>query len=98
LQIEEGSNVFAVARKIRGRFDVAILFSSSSRSSIEVWLAGIPRRVGFSKAWRDLFVNQFVRHGPGSLPRQENEFLRIAERIGADLAEELPSLSDPKTP
>jgi hypothetical protein len=39
-----------------------------------------------------------VRHGPGSLPRQENESLRIAERIGADLAEELPSLSDPKTP
>jgi ADP-heptose:LPS heptosyltransferase len=90
--------VFAVARKIRGRFDVAILFSSSSRSGIEVWLAGIPRRVGFSKPWRDLFVNQFVREGPGSLPRQENESLRIAERIGADLAEELPSLSDPKTP
>ena len=98
LQIEDGSSVFAVARKIRGRFDVAILFSSSSRSGIEVWLAGIPRRVGFSKPWRDLFVNQFVRHGPGSLPRQENESLRIAERIGADLAEELPSLSDPNTP
>ena len=47
LQIEDGSSVFAVARKIRDRFDVAILFTSSSRSGIEIWLAGIPRRVGF---------------------------------------------------
>ena len=96
LQIEDGSSVFAVARKIRGRFDAAILFPSSSRSCIEVWLAGIPRRVGFSKPWRDLFVNQFVRNRPGSLPCQKNEPLRIAECIGADLTEELPLLADPK--
>ena len=92
LQIEDGSSVFAVARKIRGRFDVAILFPSFLRPGIEIWLAGIPRRVGFSKPWRDLFVNQFVRQRSGSLPYQENGPLRIAERIGADLAEELPSL------
>ena len=96
LQIEDGSSVFAVARKIRGRFDAAILFPSSSRSCIEVWLVGIPRRVGFSKPWRDLFVNQFVRNRPGSLPSQKNEPLQIAERIGADLTEELPLLADPK--
>jgi heptosyltransferase-2 len=89
LQIEDGSSVFAVARKIRGRFDVAILFPSFLRPGIEIWLAGIPRRVGFSKPWRDLFVNQFVRQRSGSLWHQENGPLRIAERIGADLAEEL---------
>jgi heptosyltransferase II len=50
LQIEDGSSVFAVARKIRGRFDVAILFPSFLRPGIEIWLAGIPRRVGFSTA------------------------------------------------
>jgi lauroyl/myristoyl acyltransferase len=92
LQIEYGSSVFAVAHKIRGRFDVAILFPSSSRSGIEIWLAGIPRRVGFSKPWRDLFVNQSVPQRSGSLAHQENGPLRIAERIGADLTEELPSL------
>jgi heptosyltransferase-2 len=92
LPIELGSSVFAVARLIRGRFDVAILFPSSLRSGIEIWLAGIPRRVGFSKPWRDLFVNQLVRHPSESLSPQENDPLRIAERIGADLAEKLPSL------
>jgi ADP-heptose:LPS heptosyltransferase len=98
LQIEDGSSVFAVARKIRGRFDVAILFPSLLRPGIEIWLAGIPRRVGFSKPWRDLFVNQFVRQGSGPLTHLENGPLRIAERIGADLAEELPSLFGSNTP
>ncbi len=98
LQIEDGSSVFAVARKIRGRFDVAILFPSFLRPGVEIWLAGIPRRVGFSKPWRDLFINQFVRQRSGSLRYQENGPLRVAERIGADLAEELPSLSGSNTP
>ena len=98
LQVEDESSVFAVARKIRGRFDVAILFSSSLRPGIEIWLAGIPRRVAFSKPWRDLFINQFVRQRSGSLSHRENEPLRIAERIGADLAENLPSLFGSNTP
>jgi heptosyltransferase-2 len=98
LQINLKSSVFAVARKIRGQFDVAILFPTSVRSGIEIWLAGIPRRVGLSKPWRDFFVNQFVRERPGSLSLQENGPLRIAERIGADLAEELPSMFASNTP
>jgi heptosyltransferase-2 len=92
LQIEHGNSVFAVANKIRGRFDVAILFPGLLRSGIEIWLAGIPRRVGFPKPWRDLFLNQFVRQRTGLRSPHENDPLRIAERIGADLAEKLPSL------
>ena len=82
--------MFVVARKIRDRFDVAILFPNFLRPGIEIWLAWIPRRVGFSRPWGDLFVNQFVRQRSGSLPHRENGPLRIAERIGADLAEKLP--------
>ena len=51
--IDPGDSVFRVASKIRGRFEVAILFPNSIRSAIEVWLAGIPRRVGYSRPWRD---------------------------------------------
>jgi heptosyltransferase II len=92
LQIEHGNSVFAVANKIRGRFEVAILFPGLLRSGIEIWLAGIPRRVGFPKPWRDFFLNQFVRQRTGLRSPHENDPLRIAERIGADLAEKLPSL------
>jgi hypothetical protein len=63
------------------------------RSGIEIWLAGIPRRVGFPKPWRDFFLNQFVRQRAGGMGSpHKNDPLRIAERIGADLAEILPSL------
>ncbi len=95
LQIEDGNSVFTVAGKIRGRFDVAILFANSSRSGLEIWLAGIPRRVGLPKPWFNFFLNQFVRERSGG--HQENGPLRIAERIGADLAEKLPSLDGVKS-
>ena len=90
LQIEDGSSVFAVARKIRGRFDVAILFPNSLRPGIEIWLAGIPRRVGFYKPWRDLFVNQLVRqlrHMYGLGPRHAADVAVLeADQLDARLA------------
>ena len=42
ITIEPGDSVFRVASKIRGDFDVGILFPNSVRSAIETWLAGIP--------------------------------------------------------
>jgi ADP-heptose:LPS heptosyltransferase len=95
LQIEDGSSVFAVARKIRGRFDVAILFPSFLRPGIEIWLAGIPRRVGFSKPWRDLFVNQFVRQRSGSLPAGK---MGLSESLNAWRGLEVTSLFGSGTP
>lgn len=55
ITIEPGDSVFRVASKIQRNFDVAILFPNSVRSAIEPWLAGIPRRVGCSRPWRDFF-------------------------------------------
>jgi len=54
-------SVFAVAKKLRGRFDVAVLLPNSLRSALEIWLAGIPRRVGFQGHHRERFLNQIVR-------------------------------------
>jgi len=43
------------ARELRrGAFDAAIIFPSSWRSALPIWLAGIPRRIGFrghARAW-----------------------------------------------
>ncbi len=54
-------SVFAVAAKLRGRFEVAVLFPNSLRSALEVWLAGIPRRVGFHGHHREKLLDQTVR-------------------------------------
>ena len=92
---EPGESVWSVSRKLRNRFDVAILFPNSPRSGLEVWLAGIPRRVGYARPWRDWFLNQFIPDPTKTTQteHQSRHYLRIAERIGADMDEALPEVS-----
>jgi heptosyltransferase II len=89
--IDPGDSVFRVASKIRARFEAAILFPNSIRSAIEVWLAGIPRRVGYARPWRKIFLNQIIPDAPFPAPlvHQTGHYLRMAERIGANLDEAL---------
>jgi heptosyltransferase II len=96
ITIDQGDSVFRVAAKIRGKFDVAILFPNSVRSAIEPWLAGIPRRVGYSRPWRDFFLNQFIPDPPFPAPlqHQAGHYLRIMDRIGANLHEVLEQVND----
>jgi heptosyltransferase II len=91
ITIDPGDSVFKVASKLRDGFDVAILFPNSVRAAIEMWLAGIPRRVGYSRPWRNFFVNQFIpdRPFPTPLEHQTSHYLRIMDCIGANLSESL---------
>jgi len=76
-----------------GPFDVAVLFPNSLRSALEVWLAGIPQRVGYRGHWRHWLVDQIVREprAPGPPEHHARRFLRIAEDCGADITRaELP--------
>src|ERR1700730_4084279 len=94
ITIDPGDSVFRIATKIRGRFEVAILFPNSVRSALEIWLAGIPRRVGYARPWRNFFLNQFIPEPsfPAPLQHQSDHYLRIMDRIGANLDEALPDL------
>ncbi|HEY0793967.1 MAG TPA: lipopolysaccharide heptosyltransferase II [Chthoniobacterales bacterium] len=88
LPIEKREGVWAVARKLRGRgFDAAVLLPNSPRSGLEVWLAGIPRRVGYARPWRTWCLNQIIPEPakPGPVRHQSEHYLRIADRIGANL-------------
>lgn len=91
IAIRAEDSVFSVAANLRERFDVAILLPNSPRVAIEAWLAGIPRRVGYSRPWRDWFINQIISEPKqlGPLRHQSNHYLRIAHQIGADLQEPL---------
>jgi heptosyltransferase-2 len=68
------------------RFEVGIIFPNSLRTAIEIWLAGIPRRVGYRGHWRSALLNQIVRESrkPGPPQHQSLRFLRIAEDCGTD--------------
>src|SRR5690606_35515274 len=54
IAIPKAGGLVATAWRLRRAgvpFDAAILFPNSLRSALEVWLAGIPRRVGFRGHW-----------------------------------------------
>jgi heptosyltransferase-2 len=56
-----GENVFAVAKKLRAeKFDLALVLPNSPRSAIEVFLAGIPKRIGYARQWRNFSLTQAV--------------------------------------
>ena len=95
IPIEQNEGVFSVANKLRGKFDVSILFPNSPRSGLEAWLAKIPRRVGYRRPWRNFFVNQFIPEPapPQPVTHHAKTYLRIAERIGADISEPLPPVA-----
>ena len=95
IAIEPGENAWRVAQKIRDRFEVAILFPNSPRSGLEIWLAGIPRRVGYRRAWRNFFLNQFIPAPKDSGPISHHHaqiYLQVAKQIGADMEEALPAI------
>ena len=79
-------SIFSVAKKLRGRFDAAVLFTNSFRSALEVRLAGIPRRVGFEGHHRKVLLNQIVPPPRKKLRQPEHHadrYWRIAAHCGA---------------
>jgi lipopolysaccharide heptosyltransferase II len=70
-------------------FDVAILFPNSFRAALEVWLARVPRRVGFRGHRRSWLLNQIVpeREKPGPIEHQSARYMRIAHAVGAKIVD-----------
>jgi lipopolysaccharide heptosyltransferase II len=86
----ESRPLFSVVKQIRRQaaFDVAILLPNSLRAALEVWFAGIPRRVGFPGHNRRWLLNQIVaeeeRRGP--IQHQVYRYLRMARELGGPQA------------
>ena len=89
LPLESGS-LFGAVSLIRRQapFDVAILFPNSLRAALEVWLAGIRRRVGYSGHQRRWLLNQIIAEEPrlGPTRHQVYRYLRIARELGGPAA------------
>lgn len=82
-------NVLKLSRILRERnFDTAVLFPNSFRSALVAWLAGVPRRVGFSREGRGIFLNDKLhpqREGGKFVPvSQVDYYNEIAERVGCE--------------
>jgi lipopolysaccharide heptosyltransferase II len=79
-------SLFSAVKLIRHQplFDVAILFPNSLRVALEVWLAGIPRRVGYRGHHRRWLLNQIIPERPrlGPIEHQVLHYLQIPREVG----------------
>ena len=82
-----GDGAWDVARRIRSAaqpaFDLALVLPNSPRSALEVWLARIPRRIGYARPWRNWFLTQSLpaHAGPWRMrKRSVKEIRRLADR------------------
>ena len=85
----KGKSLLTTVRLLRQQrsFDVAIVFPNSLRSALELFLAAIPRRIGYRGHFRSALLNQIVREPrkPGPVRHQSERYLRVAENCGADI-------------
>jgi lipopolysaccharide heptosyltransferase II len=92
-------SLFGIAKKVRRRFEAAILFPNSLRSAAEVWLAGIPRRVGFRGDFRARLLTQIIdepKKKKVARPKhQADRYWHIAEQCGAVEPPPLPAQPAP---
>jgi lipopolysaccharide heptosyltransferase II len=90
LPILPDEGLVAVVRKIRRRFDVAFVFPNSVRTGLEVYLAGIPRRIGYRRPWRGPSINAIVPDPkPGVMVHEVHHYLAMARYAGADIEQSL---------
>ena len=92
LPIQPGDSVFSVAWKIRRSYDVAIVLPNSIRTGLEVWLAGIPRRVGYPARGRRWLLNQILTPSKKQqlcrpARHQSHHYMDLARWLGAEVAD-----------
>src|SRR5882762_7693600 len=93
-------SVFVAARLFRQNppFDAAILFPNSLRSALEVFLAGIPRRVGLTGHWRRWLLNQGPRKTfSRGIVHQTYKYLELATTVGAKVTPQFPAANPIKS-
>lgn len=83
---DKNDSVLKVARRIRetARFDAAILFTNSTRSTLEIWCAGVPRLVGYRGSLRSRLLHQVAPDAPTDQPPEHhaNKYLRLVQCCG----------------
>jgi heptosyltransferase-2 len=79
----EGDSAWTVGRRLRaGKFDLGLVFPNSPRSALELWLGGIPQRVGHAGRWRNWFLTQAVPPRSDATPMHKRSKAEIDRLIG----------------
>lgn len=77
----DDDGVLRIGRRLRaGKFDLGLVLPNSPRSALELWVAGIPQRIGHAGPWRSRFLTQAVPPRPDAVPmhkRSKDEIDRL---------------------
>jgi ADP-heptose:LPS heptosyltransferase len=90
--------IFGVLKELRARrFDAALSIRWDPREHFLVWLAGIPRRIGFKTPWSFWFLNEPISGRNPNLHRVE-DWWEVQRHLGGSGASCLPPrlIADPK--
>ncbi|MBI5774462.1 MAG: lipopolysaccharide heptosyltransferase II [Verrucomicrobia bacterium] len=71
MAIAPGESAWSVGRRLRAeKFEAALIFPNSIRAALEVWLGGVPERIGYKVSWRGWLLTQTVAR------RSKKNFMR----------------------
>ncbi len=71
--------------KMPPHYDLALVLPNSPRSALEVFLAGIPQRIGYARSWRNLFLTQTVAPRAESVKMHKRSVAEIQQLVAADV-------------
>ena len=91
LQFKADESLMSVAGRIRGgKFDAALVLPNSPRSALEVWLAGVPERIGYARPWRNFCLTRRVADRAEGLRMRKRSPDEIRDLISSDAASSKP--------
>jgi heptosyltransferase-2 len=82
LTFAKGESAWRVGQKLRQKkFDVGLALPNSHRSALELWFAGIPQRIGYSRFGRNIFLTQSIQSRDGAVEMRKRSVREIKELI-----------------
>ncbi len=82
LTFSPAENIWQVGRRLRERkFTAGLALPNSIRSALEMWLAGIPIRIGVARAGRSLLLTQTVSPCAGEVEMRKRTIGDIRRRV-----------------
>jgi heptosyltransferase II len=88
LEIQPGENPWQLGRRVREKFDAAILFPNSLRSALEARALGIPRVVGYPGHNRRWLLGSVPTFEPEAGGHHADRYLRLVGHYGAPVPAE----------
>src|SRR5947199_9392824 len=92
LTFSRRGGVWSVAQKLRaGNFHIGLILPNSLRSALELWLAGIPQRIGYARPWRNWLLTQRVQPPAGSVEMRRRTVDEIKRLVAISPGEAAPA-------